>query len=102
MCFNFLSKNSEFTPNYYCSDLWLCSFHVLICGAWWLFGRVDNFCPKGHWCDSRSRRHVGTLGMYFTHSCLWLIGMKFRHSIRAVSGAHLSSRGLEQGAIEIA
>jgi len=31
-------------------------------GAWWSFGRVDVFCPKGHGFDSHSSRHVGTLG----------------------------------------
>ena len=39
---------------------------------------------------------VGTLGESLTHSCLWRFGVKFRHSIRAVSGAPLSSSGLEE------
>ena len=39
---------------------------------------------------------LGTLGKSFTHSCLWRFGTKFRHSIRAVSGAPLSSSGLEE------
>ena len=30
--------------------------------------RVDAFRPKGHGFDSRSSRHVGTLGKFFTHS----------------------------------
>ena len=44
---------------------------VFVCnGAWWRFGRVDAFHPKGHGFDSRSSRHVGTLGKSFTRSCL--------------------------------
>src|SRR6218665_3823865 len=64
------------------------------CPTCWRFGRVDTFRPKGHGFDSRSSRHVGTLSKSFTHICLWRFGVKFRHSIRAVSGA--SSRGLEE------
>jgi len=41
-------------------------------------------------------RHVGTLGKSLTRSCLWHFGVKLRHSIRAVSGAFLSSSGLEE------
>jgi len=37
--------------------------------------------------DSRSIRHVGTLGKSFTHSCLWRFGVKLRHSIRVVLGS---------------
>jgi len=32
----------------------------------------------------------------FTHSCLWRFGVNLRHSIRAVSGALLSSSGLNE------
>ena len=66
------------------------------CGAWWRIGRVDAFHPKGQGSDSCSSRHVRTLDKSFTHSCLWRFGfgMKFRHSIRAVSGAPLSSSEL--------
>jgi len=39
--------------------------------------------------------HVGTLGKSFTSSCLWSFGVKLRNSIRAVSGAPLSSSDLE-------
>src|SRR6218665_3075517 len=56
--------------------------------------RVYVFCPKGHGFDSHPSRHVRTLGKSFTHSCLWHSGMKFRHSILAVSGAPLTSSGL--------
>ncbi len=67
-------------------------------GAWWLIGRFDAFRPKSRGFESRSSRHVGTLGKSFTHSCLWRFGVKLRHSIRAVSGlgAPLSSSGLEE------
>ena len=65
-------------------------------GRAWRIGRVDAFSQKGHGFDSRSSRHVGTLGKSFIHSCLWRFGMKFRHSIRAVSGAPLSSNGIEE------
>src|SRR6218665_1028473 len=57
---------------------------------------VYPFRPKGHGFDSRSSHHVGTLGKSFTHSCLWRFGVKFCHSIHAVSGANLSGRGLEE------
>ena len=62
-------------------------------GRVWSIGRVDTFRLKGHGFDSRSSHHVGTLGKSFTHRCLWRFGVKFRHSIRAVSGAPLSSTG---------
>ena len=39
-------------------------------------------------------RHVGIFGKSFTRSCLWRFGGKPLHSIRAVSGAPLSSGGL--------
>ena len=60
-------------------------------GALWLIGRFYAFRPKGHGFESRSSRHVGTLGKSFTRSFLWRFGVKLRHSIRAVSGAPLSS-----------
>src|SRR6218665_1915270 len=65
------------------------------CGTWWLIGRIDAFRPKRRELESRSSRHVGTLGKSFTHSCLWRFGVKLRRSIRAVSLAPLSSSGLE-------
>jgi len=54
-------------------------------------GRVDSCRPEGRGFESRSCRHVGSLGKSFTHRCLWRFGVKLRHSIRAVSGASLSS-----------
>ena len=61
-------------------------------GRGWHIGTVDAFRSKGHGgFDSRSSRHVGTSGK--SHSCLWRFGVKFRHSIRAVSRAPLSSSG---------
>ena len=71
---------------------------ILFVGRVWRIGRVDAFRPKGHGFDSRSSRHVSTLGKSFIYSYLWRFGVKFRHSIRAVSEAPLSSRpsGLEE------
>src|SRR6218665_1112291 len=60
----------------------------------WCIGRVDAFRPKGHGFHSRSSHHVGTLLKSFTHRCLWRFSLKFRYSIRAVSGEPLSSSGL--------
>ena len=51
-------------------------------GRGWRFGRVDAFRSKGHGFDSIA--------------ATWRFGVKFRHSIRAVSGAPLSSSGLEE------
>ena len=73
-----------------------CDYLIKFCWAWWLIGRVDAYRPKGRVFDSRSSRHVGTLGKSFIRSCLWRIGVKLRHSIRSVSGAPLSSSGLEE------
>jgi len=39
-------------------------------GTWWRLGWVDYFQPEGRGFDSRSSRHVGTLGKSFTCSCL--------------------------------
>src|SRR6218665_1564021 len=65
--------------------------------ARWLIGRVYAYRPKNRRFKSSSSRHVGTLGKSFARSCLeWCFGMKLRHSIRAVSGAPLSSSGLEE------
>src|SRR6218665_2908795 len=50
-------------------------------------GRFDAFHPKGRGFESRSSRHVGTLGKSFTRSYLWQFGVKLRHSIRAVGSA---------------
>ena len=65
-------------------------------GAWWLIGRFDAFRLKGRGFESRSSRHVETLGKAFSRSFLWRFGMKPRHSIRAMSGAPLSSSGLQE------
>src|SRR6218665_2761179 len=67
-----------------------------LCGVWWLIGRFDASRPKRHGFDSRSSRHVETLGKSFTRSCLWCFGVKLRHSIRAALGAPPSSIGLEE------
>ena len=44
--------------------------------------------------DSRSSRHVETLGKSFARSCLWRFGVKLRRSALAVSVAPLSGGGL--------
>src|SRR6218665_2173007 len=78
-----------------CSDLSM--VHALYCEEGvGLICRIDAYRPKGRWFESRSSRHVGTLGKFFTRSYLWRFGVKLRNSIRAVSGAPLSSGGLEE------
>ena len=62
----------------------------------WCIGWVDAFRPKGHGFDSRSSRHAGTFDKASTHSYLLRFGVKLQHSIRAVSGAPLSSSGFEE------
>src|SRR6218665_3516648 len=59
-------------------------------------GRVEAFRQEDRGYESRSSRHVGTLGKSLTHRCLWRFGVKLRHSIRAVSDALLSRSGLEE------
>ena len=77
--------------------LFISSLHLLLnYEAWWPIGRVEAFRSKGRGFESRTNRHAGTLGKSLTHNCLWRFGMKLRHSIRAVSGAPLSSSGLEE------
>ena len=65
-------------------------------GTRWLIGRVDNCLAKARGFESRYNRHVESLGNSITHSCLWRFDVKLGHSILAVSGARLSSRGLEE------
>ena len=48
--------------------------------AWSLIGGFVAFCPKSLGFESRCIRGVRTLGKSFTHSCLWRIGVKLRHS----------------------
>ena len=67
-----------------------------MCGARWLIGRFVAFTPNGCGLESRSSRQVGTLGKSYTRSCLGRFSVKLRDSIRAVSGAPLSSSGLEE------
>ena len=69
---------------------------LCMCVGHGLVGWVDAFRPKGRGFESRSSRHIGTLGKSFTRSCLWRLGVKLQHSIRVVSGAPLSSSGLEE------
>ena len=72
------------------------SYQTTFVGHVWLIGRDDTFRPKGHGFDSRSSRHVGTLGKFLTHNYLWRFGVKLRHSICAMSVAPMSSSGLEE------
>ena len=65
-------------------------------GARWLICRFGAFRQKGRGFEYRSNRHVGTLCKSFTRSCLRRFGVKLRYSVRAVSGAPLSSSGLEE------
>src|SRR6218665_3398945 len=37
--------------------------------------RFGAFCLEGRRFESRSSRHVGTLGKSFTHSCMWRFGV---------------------------
>src|SRR6218665_3033265 len=41
------------------------------CGTWWRFGRVESF--RGF--ESRSSRHVWTMGRFLTRSFLWRFGV---------------------------
>ena len=66
------------------------------CETWWHTGWVDTFQPEGHGFESRSSRHVGTMGKSLTRSRLWCFSVKLRYSTRAVSGALLSSSELEE------
>ena len=74
----------------------LCVRIHFVYGAWWPIGRFDAIRPKGRGFESRSSRHVVTLGKSFTRSYMWRFGVKLRHSIRDVSGAPLSSSELEE------
>jgi len=38
--------------------------------AWWRIDGDDAFRLEGHGFESRSSRHVGTMGKYLTYSCL--------------------------------
>ena len=65
----------------------------MMSGAWWLINRFDAFHPKGRGFESHSSRHIGgDLGQVL----LSHFSVKPRHSIYALSGALLSSRGLEE------
>jgi len=59
--------------------------HSINLWAWLLIGRLYTFRPKGRRFESRSNRHIVTLGKSFTRSWLWRFGVKLRHSIHAVS-----------------
>ena len=91
-----IAKVAEIAGKEYSIEQVRCSFtYQYYHGTWWRIGNVDTCRPEGRGFESRSSRHVGTLGKSLTRSCLWCFGVKHRHSIRAVSGALLSSSGLE-------
>src|SRR6218665_252834 len=48
----------------------VCVCSTLKTWAWWRIGRNDAFRPESRVLESRSSRHVGTLGKSFTYSCL--------------------------------
>jgi len=61
--------------------------------------KIDTFQPEGCGFESRSSRHVGTLGKSLTCSCLWRFGVKLRHMYPCSVGSAsevLSSSGLEE------
>jgi len=53
-------------------------------GTWWCIGWGDDFQPEGRGLDSRSCRHVGTMGIYLQLPVRFCV--KFRYSIWAVVG----------------
>ena len=63
-------------------------------GVWWLIGRVDTYRPKGREFDSHSSHQIGTLGKSFA-SKLPVALRRETLTHRAVSGAPLSSSGIE-------
>ena len=50
--------------------------NTIVSAAFWLVG------PKVRGFESRSSRHVGTMGKSFTRSCLLRFGVKLQYSIR--------------------
>ena len=73
-----------------------------ICWAWWFIGRFVAFRPNCHGFESRSSRHVDTLGKFFTRSCLWRFGVKLRHIVSVKCRERLWLVVDWRGAIEIA
>src|SRR6218665_855114 len=68
-----------------------------LCGAWWHIGRVDAFQPEDREFESRSIRHVGTLGKSFTYSCLLGFSMRTPIQCRLVLlGAFLKGSGCDK------
>ena len=55
-------------PNWGGQVMWLCFNGFGL--AWWLSGRFGALRSEGRRFESRSSRHVGTLGRSFTRSCL--------------------------------
>src|SRR6218665_2180263 len=91
----YLTNNSQQQFRFYTRPNMPCtkSIHCIVGRG----GALVESMPLTGGCgfESRSSRHVETLGKSLTRSCLWRFSVKLRHSIRAVSGALLSSSGLE-------
>ena len=90
-----LERMLESVESFSVGHLWLYQCHHAS-RTWWRIGWVESFQPEDRGFDSRSSRHVGTLGKSLTRSSLWRFGVKLRHSIRALSEALLSRSGLEE------
>ena len=57
------------------SMLIIISNFAMMRGAWWLSGKFGALSPKGRRFESHSCHHVGTLGKFFTHSCMYRFGV---------------------------
>src|SRR6218665_1993860 len=81
----------------------LCSsISLLNCWPWWRIGRVDAFRPDGRGFESRSSRHVGTLGKSFTYSCLYSASaFKLRHSVNCCGRERCGKAPAVRSAIEM-
>ena len=61
--------------------------HTTEHGAWWRIGWVNASELEGRGFESRSSRHVGTLGKSFTYSCLLRLGISDTVSIAVIGSA---------------
>ena len=72
----------------------------MYCEAWFFIGRFVAFCPKGRGFESRPSHIVGSLGSWASPSLAVAVTLRREtptiDSIRAASGAPLSSSGLEE------
>src|SRR6218665_1563720 len=74
----------------------LTKFSVLVvvihCGTWWLRGRFGALHPVGRRFEYPSSRHVGTLGKFFTRSCLLRFSVLTPTKYQCCSRPSLSAR----------